>query len=76
MSWLYRAIGLMSRVFAMVWKTEVQSQVDSYQRLKKRLALNIIRIKGKAEQPWEWSSAQSYTWCSSYWKGSLRVILN
>ena len=36
-----------------------------------------VRIRGKVEQSREWSSTPSSTsWCSSYWKGSLRVTLN
>ena len=53
----------------MVRETGVQSQVESYQRLKKMLLdiafLNTqhykVRIKGKVEQSREWSSALPYT---------------
>ena len=53
----------------MVRKTAVQSQVESYQRLKKIVLdaalLNIqhykVRIKGKEEQSKEGSSALPYT---------------
>ena len=53
----------------MVQETEVQSQVESYQRLKKIVLdaalLNTlhykVRIKGKVEQSKEWSSALLYT---------------
>ena len=52
----------------MVRKIGVQSQVESYQRLKKMVLdaalLNTqyykVRIKGKVEQSWEWSRAFSY----------------
>ena len=53
----------------MVWETGVQSQVESYQRLKK-MALDAtlfstqyykVRIKGKVEKSREWSSALPYT---------------
>ena len=53
----------------MAWETKVQSQVKSYQRLKK-LVLDIslfntqnykVRIKGKAEQFKERSRALPYT---------------
>ena len=53
----------------MVWETEVQSQVESYQRLKK-IALDAallitqhykVRIKCKVEQSRERSSALRYT---------------
>ena len=48
----------------MVWETRVQSQIKSYQRLKKMVLdstlLNTqnykVRIKGKVEQSREWSS--------------------
>ena len=55
----------MSRVFANGPGTEVQSQVKSYQRLKK-MVLDAallksqhckVRIKGKVEQSREWSGA-------------------
>ena len=68
----------------MAWETCVQSQVESYQRLKKWylmppcLTLSIIRYvswvkwsnlgKGVAPPP--------ILWCSSYRKGSLRVTLD
>ena len=68
----------------MVRETWVQSQVESYQRLKKKwylippcLTLNNIRYVSSVK----WSNsgkgvAPSPTpWCSSYWKGSLLVIL-
>ena len=54
----------------MVQETGVQSQVESYQRLFKKLVLDIafniqhfkVRIKGKVEQSRERTSALSYTW--------------
>ena len=53
----------------MVWETGVQSQVESYQRLKKMVLdsalLNTqhykVRIKGKVKQSREWSSTIPYT---------------
>ena len=53
----------------MVRETGVQSQVESYQKLKNMeldAALlstqhNKVRIKGKVEQSREWSSALPYT---------------
>ena len=49
----------------MVQETGVQSQVESYQRLKKMVLditlLNKVRIKGKVEQSKEWISALPYT---------------
>ena len=35
-----------------------------------------VRVKGKVEQSWEWSSALPTPRCSSYWKGSLLVALD
>ena len=67
-----------------VRETGVQSQMKSYQRLKKWylmppcLTLSIIRYGSRVK----WSNpgngvVPSLTpWCSSYWKGSLRVALN
>ena len=54
----------------MVQEARIQSQVESYQRLKKMVLdatlLNTqhykIRIKGKVEQSREWSSALPYTY--------------
>ena len=59
----------MSRVIANGPGDQVQSQVESYQRLKKMVLdgtlLNTqhykVRIKGKVEQFRKWSSALSYT---------------
>ena len=53
----------------MVWDTGVQSQVESYQRLKKMVLDTSLlntqhykgRIKGKVEQSSERSSALPYT---------------
>ena len=68
----------------MVRETGVQSQVESYRRLKKWylilpcLTLSIIRYVSRVK----WSNprrgvAPSLTSrCSSYWKGSLRVALD
>ena len=51
----------------MVRDTGVQSQVESYQRLKKWYLTQHykVRIKGKVEQSREWSSALPY---SSLWQ--------
>ena len=62
----------------------VQSQVESYQRLKKMVLdaslLNTqhykVRIKGKVEQSREGVAPSPTPWCSSYRKGSLRVTLD
>ena len=54
----------------MIRETVVQSQVESYQRLKKKMVLDAallntqhykVRIKGKVEQSREWSGALHYT---------------
>ena len=68
----------------MARETWVQSQVDSYQRLKKMVLdaslLNTqhykVRIKGKVEQSREGVAPSPTHWCSSYRKGSLRVTLD
>ena len=65
-------------------KTRVQSQVESYQRLKKMVLdaslLNTqdykVRIKGKVKQLREGVAPSPTPWCSSYRKGSLRVTLD
>ena len=67
-----------------VQETGVQSQVESYQRLKKIVLdatlLNtqhyMARIKRKVEKSREWSTILLYTLCSSYWKGSLWITLD
>ena len=35
-----------------------------------------VRIKGKVEQSWEGVAPSPTHWCSSYRKGSFRVILD
>ena len=64
-------------------ETWVQSQVESYQRLKNCIEAFLLRtqhykvgIKGKVEQSRERSCAPTTPWCSSYRKGRLRVILD
>ena len=53
----------------MVLETGVQSQVESYQRLKKKMVLDAallssqyykVGIKDKVEQPRKWSSTLPY----------------
>ena len=68
----------------MAWETVVQSQVNSYQWLKKWylippcLTLSIIRYGSSVK----WSNlgvgvvSSSTPWCSSYWKGSLWVVID
>ena len=75
----------MCECLPMAWETEVQSLVESYQRLKKMVLdaalfntqIYKVQIKGKVEQFRERSSTlPSLTpRCSSYWKGSLWVSL-
>ena len=68
----------------MVRETEVHSQVESYQRFKKRhlmppwLALSIIRLGSRLNwiYPGEGVTPSHTPWCSSYWKGSFWVPLN
>ena len=79
-----RTIGLMSRVFPMVRDTGVQSQVESYEGLKKWysiqpcLALSTIRcgLRVKWSNPGNRVASSPTYWCSSYWKRSLRVTLD
>ena len=66
------------------WETGVQSQVEFYQRLKKWyvmppcLTLSIIwsGSRLKWSNPGKEAASSPTPWCSSYWKGSLRVALN
>ena len=68
----------------MARETWVQSQVESYQRLKKMILdaslLNTqhykVRIKGKVEQSREGVAPSPTHWCSSYRKGSVRATLD
>ena len=68
----------------MARETGVQSQVESYQRLKKwyslppYLTLNIIRYGSgvKWSNPGKGEALSPAPWCSSYRKGSLRVTLD
>ena len=67
----------------MVRETGVQSQVESYQRLKKWYlmppcqALSIIRLASRVKwsNPWNGVVPSSTPQCGCYWKGSLRVTL-
>ena len=69
------------RVFNLAW---VQSQVESYQRLKKWylmppcFTLCIIRYGSRVmgSNPWKGVAPSSTPLCSSYRKGSLRVSLD
>ena len=68
----------------MARETWVQSQVESYQRLKKWylmlpcLTLSIIRYGSmvKWSNPGKGVAPSPTPWCSCYWKESLRVSLN
>ena len=68
----------------MAWETWVQSQVESYQRLKKWylmlpcLTLSIIRqgSRVKWNNPGNGVAPSTTPWCSSYRNGSLRVTLD
>ena len=68
----------------MVRETGVQSQVESYQRLKiwylmpLRLTLNFIRSGSRVKwsNPGNGVAPSPTLWCSSYCKGSLRVALD
>ena len=68
----------------MARKIWVQSQVESYQRLKKWylmptcLTLSIIRYgsREKWRNPGKGVAPSQKTWCRSYRKGSLRVTLD
>ena len=65
-------------------ETRVQSQVESYQRLKKRylippcLTLSIIRYVSRVKwnNPGKRVASSPTPRCSSYWKGSLRIALD
>ena len=65
-------------------KTVVQSQVESYQRLRKCylippcLTLSIIRYVSRVKwsNPGKGVAAFLIPQCSSYWKGSFRVALD
>ena len=67
-----------------VRETCVQSQVASYQRLKKwhlilpSLTLSIIRYGSRVKwsNPGEGVAPSPTPRCSSFWKGSLRVVLD
>ena len=77
-------IGKMVRVFANGAGDLVQSQLESYQRLKKWylmlpcLTLSIIRYRSRIKwsNPWKGIVPSPTLWCSSYWKGGLQVILD
>ena len=79
-----RSIGLVEESSPMARETGVQSQVESYERLKKWylippcLTLSIIRYaSGVKWSTLEKGAAPSPTpRCSSYWKRSLRVAFD
>ena len=69
---------------SMARETRIQSQVESYQRLKKwyliphLLTLSIFSYgsRVKCSNPMNGVAPSPTPWYSSYWKGSLRVILD
>ena len=79
-----RPIDLVVECSPMAWETGVQSQVESYQRLRKWhlippcLTLSIIRYVSRVK----WSNPEKGVafsptpQCSNYWKGSFRVALD
>ena len=85
--YLYLFMGVYTGPFAL-WvecspiarETRVQSQVESYQRLKNWylippcLALSMIRVKWS--NPVNGVAPFPTSRCSSYWKGSLRVTID
>ena len=67
----------------MIRETWVQSQVESYQRLKIIFDTSLfntqhskVRIKLKWSNPGKGIAPSPTLQCSSYWKGSLRVALD
>ena len=68
----------------MAWETSVQSQIKSFQRLKKWylmlpcLTLSIIRYESRVKwsNPGNGIVLSPTPWCSSYWKGNLQVALD
>ena len=75
---------LLIRSLPMVWEIGAQSQVESYQRLKKMLldaallALSAIKwgSRVKWSNPGNGVAPSPTPRCSSYWKGSLRVTFD
>ena len=82
--WIVLYIGMMVRVFAngpgdvgsipgwvipKTLKMVLDASLFNTQHYK-------LGIKGKVGQCWERSGAHPIPWCSSYWKGSLRVTLD
>ena len=76
--------GPLVKCWSMVWETGVQSQVESYQRLKKWylvppcLTLSIIRYgpRVKWRNPRNGVAPSPTPRCCNYWKGSLWVTLD
>ena len=81
---LFRPLDLLVECSPMVQETGVQSQVESYQRLKKWylmlpcLTLSIIGYwsRVKWNNPGNRVVPSPTPWCSRYWKCSLRVTLD
>ena len=84
MLFLTGSLALWVECSPMVREIRVQSQVSSYQRLKKWylipscLTLSIIRCVSRVKwgNPRERVAPSATPRCSSYWKGSLRVALD
>ena len=81
---IYRAIGLMSRVFANGlgdWGSIPGQVTLKTQKMKFDAALlntqhYKVRIKGKWSNPGKGVVPSPTPWCSSYRKGSLQVAFN
>ena len=78
----YQTIGIMLECSPMVWKTGVQSQVESYQRLKKWYLMPPcltqhykVQIKGKWSYPGKGVAPSLTPQCTSSWKGNFLVAL-
>ena len=78
-------IGQVVECLPIVQETGVQSQVESYQRLKKKwylippcFTLSIIRYVSRVKwtNPGKGVAPSPIPHCSSYWKGSFQVALN
>ena len=77
-------IGLMSRVFtnglgdrdSIPGRVIPKTQKMLLDATLLRTQHYKVRIKGKVDQLWEWSTPYPTPQCSSYWKGSIRVDLD
>ena len=69
-------------IYLLTKETRIQSQDESYQKLKK-MVLDISLFNTQHYEIWiKWSNPRKGVvpfptpWCSSYWKGNLRVALD